>query len=84
MRHTGGQPVGRGAVQRHVSLDRPDEVREGENWRLELVNLAGATKVGRITVLLAVVGARQAVVGDEPGVAIDRQGASVWAREQKG
>jgi hypothetical protein len=34
----------------HVSFDNPDEVREGENWRLELVNLAGAAQVGRITV----------------------------------
>ena len=23
----------------HVSFDKPDEVREGTNWRLELVNL---------------------------------------------
>jgi len=34
----------------HVSFDKPDEVREGENWRLELVNLAGGAQVGRITV----------------------------------
>ena len=34
----------------HVSFDRPDEVREGENWRLELVNLAGGAQVGRVTV----------------------------------
>jgi hypothetical protein len=34
----------------HVSFDRPDEVREGDNWRLELVNLAGGAQVGRITV----------------------------------
>jgi hypothetical protein len=24
----------------HVSFDKPDEVRQGENWRLDLVNLA--------------------------------------------
>ena len=30
--------------------DDPDEVREGENWRLEVVNLAGDAQVGRITV----------------------------------
>jgi hypothetical protein len=34
----------------HVSFDKPDEVREGTNWRLELVNLAGGAQVGRITV----------------------------------
>ena len=34
----------------HVSFDRPDEVREGENWRMELVNLAGGAQVRRITV----------------------------------
>src|SRR5919112_5684506 len=34
----------------HVSFEKPDEVREGENWRLELVNLAGGAQVGRITV----------------------------------
>jgi len=34
----------------HVSFDKPDEVREGNNWRLELVNLAGGAQVGRITV----------------------------------
>ena len=32
----------------HVSFDRPDEVREGKNWRLELVNLAGEAQVGRL------------------------------------
>jgi hypothetical protein len=32
------------------SFDDPDEVREGENWRLELLNLAGGAQVGRITV----------------------------------
>ena len=34
----------------HVSFDNPDEVREGENWRMELVDLAGGAQVGRITV----------------------------------
>jgi len=34
----------------HVSFEKPDEVREGDNWRLELVNLAGGAQVGRITV----------------------------------
>jgi hypothetical protein len=32
-----------------ASFDKPDEVREGENWRAELVNLAGGAQVGRIT-----------------------------------
>jgi hypothetical protein len=112
----------------HVSFDRPDEVREGENWRLELVNLAGGAQVGRITVqpgwrwstdVKPVAGTDLCmaphqqyqisgrihvvmadgteleagpgditslppehdawVVGDEPVVAIDWQGASVWA-----
>jgi hypothetical protein len=36
----------------HVSFDKPDEVREGQNWRLELVNLAEGAQVGRITVQL--------------------------------
>ncbi|MGY1785780.1 cupin domain-containing protein [Geodermatophilus sp. SYSU D00698] len=34
----------------HLSFDRPDEVRQGENWRLELLHLAGGAEVGRITV----------------------------------
>jgi hypothetical protein len=34
----------------HASFERPDEVREGDNWRLELVDLAGGAQVGRITV----------------------------------
>src|ERR687890_2314632 len=34
----------------HVTFEKPDEVREGENWRLELVSLAGGAQVGRITV----------------------------------
>jgi hypothetical protein len=29
----------------HVSFDKPDEVREGTNWRLELVNLAGGRRL---------------------------------------
>ena len=33
----------------HASFDKPDEVREGDNWRMELVNLAGGAQVGRIT-----------------------------------
>ena len=41
---TATQPV------EHVSFTGPDEVREGANWRLELVNLAGGAQVGRITV----------------------------------
>jgi hypothetical protein len=112
-----------------VSFDRPDEVREGENWRLELVNLAGDVQVGRLTlqpgwrwtqdvklvagtdwcmaphqsyqlsgrlhvamqdgteleVLAGEVsslppGHDAWVVGDEAVVAIDWQGASVWAK----
>lgn len=31
------------------SFDDPHEVREGENWRIELVNLEGGAQVGRIT-----------------------------------
>ena len=34
----------------HVSFDKPDEVREGANWRLDLVNLAGGAQVGRLTI----------------------------------
>ena len=34
----------------HVSFEKPHEVREGTNWRLELLNLAGGAQVGRITV----------------------------------
>jgi hypothetical protein len=113
----------------HVSLDTPDEVREGANWRLELMNLAGGVTVGRVTLqpgwrwttdvkpvagtdlcqaphqqylvsgrlhvrmedgqeLETVAGEITSlpaghdawVVGDEPVVAIDWQGASVWAK----
>ena len=34
----------------HLAFEKPDEVREGEKWRLELLNLAGGAQVGRITV----------------------------------
>ena len=116
----------------HLSFDKPDEVREGEQWRLELLNLAGGAQVGRITVqpgwkwsqhVKPVAGTELCmaphqqyqisgrihvvmqdgteidsgpgevtslppghdawVVGDEPVVAIDWQGASVWARPQQ-
>ena len=33
----------------YVSFNSPDEVREGENWRMELVNLAGGAQVVRMT-----------------------------------
>jgi hypothetical protein len=114
-----------------MSFDRPDEVREGDNWRMELVNLAGGAQVGRITLqpgwrwsenvrpvagtelcmaphqqyqISGRVHVRMAdgsefetaagevasippghdawVVGDEPVVAVDWQGASVWAKQQ--
>ena len=120
-----------GQTLEHVSFDKPDEVREGGNWRMELVNLAGGAQVGRITIqpgwnwsrarqagggYRPVHGSAPAVsaqrtnprrdgrrhpggcgpgeimslppghdawvVGDEPVVAIDWQGASVWAREE--
>ena len=113
----------------HQTFEKPDEVREGENWRLELVNLAGGAQVGRMTLqpgwkwsedikpvagtelcmaphqqyqiqgrihvrmqdgteleagpgeLTSLPAGHDAwVVGDEPVVAIDWQGASVWAR----
>ena len=112
-----------------ATFDEPDEVREGDNWRLELVNLSGGAQVGRMTLqpgwrwsadvkpvagtelceaphqqyqVSGRVHVRMAdgteieagpgdvtslppghdawVVGDEPVVAIDWQGASVWAR----
>lgn len=112
----------------HRRFDEPDEVREGTNWRLELVTLAGDAQIGRITlqpgwrwsqdvkpvagtelceaphqqyqvsgrlhVLMAdgteletgadditslPTGHDAWVLGDEPVVAIDWQGASVWA-----
>jgi hypothetical protein len=117
----------------HVSFDRPDEVREGDNWRLELVNLAGGVQVGRATAqpgwrwsqhIKPVAGTELCmaphqqyqlsgrihvvfqdsteldvgpgevvslppghdawVLGDEPAVAIDWQGASVWGRPSHG
>jgi hypothetical protein len=37
------QPVEKG------TFEKPDEVREGSNWRLELVNLAGGAQIGRLT-----------------------------------
>lgn len=45
---TATQPV------EHVSFETPDEVREGTNWRMELVNLAGGAQVGRIFLQLEV------------------------------
>ncbi len=117
----------------HVSIDKPDEVREGENWRLELVKLRGGAEIGRATIqpgwrwsqhIKPVAGTELCmaphqqyqlsgrlhvvlqdgteidvspgevvslppghdawVVGDEPAVAIDWQGASVWARKVEG
>jgi quercetin dioxygenase-like cupin family protein len=113
----------------HVSFDKPDEVRQGENWRLDIVKLASGAQVGRLTiqpgfrwtehvkpvagtelcmaphqqyhlrgrihVLMADGSEAEAgpgeilslppghdawVVGDEPAVTIDWQGASVWGR----
>ena len=115
----------------HVSFEKPHEVREGTNWRLELLNLAGGAQVGRITVqpgwrwsqdVKPVAGTDLCmaphqqyqlsghmhivmsdgteldtgpgeipslppghdawVVGEEQVVAIDWQGASVWAAQQ--
>ncbi len=34
----------------HVSFDKPDEVRQGENWRLDILNLASGAQVGRLTI----------------------------------
>ena len=114
----------------HVNFGEPDEVREGDNWRLELVNLAGGAQVGRLTLqpgwrwtkdVLPVAGTDLCmaphqqyhlagrvhvlmedgtefeavpgdvtslppghdawVVGEETAVAVDWQGASVWARD---
>ena len=111
------------------SFDQPDEVREGENWRSELVNLAGDVQIARITVqpgwkwstdvgpvagtdlcmaphqayiisgrIHAVMedgtefdqgpgdvssippGHDAWVIGDEPCIQVDWQGASIWAR----
>jgi quercetin dioxygenase-like cupin family protein len=117
----------------HVSFDQPDEVRQGENWQMELVNLAGGVQVGRVTLqpgwrwsedvkpvagtelcmaphqqyqlsgrihvamqdgteieaapgeIMSLPPGHDAwVVGNEPVVAIDWQGASVWARKSEG
>src|SRR3954451_4745558 len=117
------QPLG------HVSFNNPDEILEGDNRRLELVNLTGGAQVGRVTLqpgwrwsehvkpvagtelcmaphqqcqlsgrihilmydgtefeagageILSLPPRHDAwVVGDEQVVAIDWQGASVWAR----
>ena len=114
-----------------LSFDQPHEVREGDKWRLELLNLAGGAQIGRITVQpgwrwsqhvrpMAGTDLCQAphqqyqvsgrihvvledgtelesgpgevtslppghdawVVGSEPVVAIDWQGASIWAKRQ--
>ncbi|MFP5218293.1 MAG: cupin domain-containing protein [Actinomycetes bacterium] len=111
------------------TFDDPDEVREGQNWRIEVVHLSGGEQIGRITAQpgwrwttdvgpVAGTGLCQAphqqyvvsgrmqvqmadgtefqvgpgevlslpsghdawVLGDEPVMAIDWQGASVWAR----
>jgi hypothetical protein len=123
---TATQPV------EHVSFEKPDEVREGTNWRMELVHLAGGAQVGRISLqpgwkwsndvkpvagtdlcmaphqqyqvsgrvhiamadgselevgpgeVVSVPPGHDAwVVGDEPVVAIDWQGASVWAAKKE-
>jgi hypothetical protein len=46
----------------HATFDKPDEVREGDNWRLELLNLAGGCpgRQDHRPTRLAVVRARQA------------------------
>jgi len=116
----------------HVSFDKPDEVREGANWRMELVKLTGGGEVGRVTLqpgwrwtehvgpvagtdlcmaphqqyqvsgrvhvvmsdgteteagpgeIVSLPPGHDAwVVGDDQVVAIDWQGASVWARKQE-
>ena len=110
------------------SFEKPDDVREGANWRLELVDLAGGAQIGRLTlqpgwrwttdvkptagtdlceaphqqyhiagrihvvmndgtemdagpgdVVSLPPGHDAWVVGDEPVVVVDWQGASVWA-----
>jgi hypothetical protein len=116
----------------HLSFDRPDEVRGGDRWRLELLNLAGGAQVGRLTIqpgwkwsvdVKPVAGTDLClaphqqyqlsgrmhvimqdgteldtaagevttlppghdawVVGDEPVVAVDWQGASLWGLPQQ-
>jgi hypothetical protein len=113
----------------NVSFESPNEVRKGDNWRLELLNLSGGAQVGRLTlqpgwkwsndvkpvagtdlcqaphqqylvsgrvhavmedgreveagagdVMSLPAGHDAWVVGDETVVAIDWQGASVWAK----
>jgi hypothetical protein len=34
----------------HVSFDKPNEVRQGENWRADILNLASGAQVGRLTI----------------------------------
>lgn len=117
----------------HRRFSEPDEVRQGDNWRMELLNLAGGGQVGRITLqpgwrwsehvkpvagtelceaphqqyqLSGRIRVRMAdgteletvagdvtslpsghdawVVGDEVVVAVDWQGASVWAARADG
>src|SRR4029450_6783224 len=34
----------------HVSFDKPDEVRQGENWRLDIFKLAGGAQFWRLTI----------------------------------
>jgi hypothetical protein len=67
---TATQPV------EHVSFNSPDEVREGENWRMELVNLAGGAQVGRMTLQP---GWKWSRTSSRPVVAADWKGTSVWA-----
>jgi hypothetical protein len=113
----------------HRSFDEPDEIREGSNWRMELLNLSDGGQIGRITLqpgwkwstdvkpvagtelcmaphqqyqlsgrihvvmedgtegeagpgdLTSLAPGHDAwVVGDEPVVAVDWQGAAVWAK----
>lgn len=113
----------------HRSFDQAAEVREGDTWRMELLELAGGAQIGRLTLqpgwrwtadVRPVAGTdlcqaphqqyqvsgrlriRMAdgtefesgpgdvtslppghdawVVGDQPVVAVDWQGASIWAR----
>lgn len=115
----------------HTNFDKADEVRSGDNWKLELLNLAGDAQVGRMTLqpgwrwtndvkpvagtdlcmaphqqyqisgrihvqmedgteidgvpgdIMSLPPGHDAwVLGDEPVVAVDWQGASVWALKQ--
>jgi hypothetical protein len=115
----------------HLSFDSPDEVREGADWRMEILNLAGGATVGRMTLqpgwrwttsigeavagttlceaphqqylISGMIHVQMAdgteftttagevtsipaghdawVVGDEPVIGVDWQGASVWAHK---